>query len=66
MVGKKTLDNHMRKHNTAVTRLKRNHKCEECPYETKEKANLSKHTKCVLGAPGSQNIGVFRAGGPLS
>ena len=28
-VGKKTLDNHMRKHNTAVTRLKTNHKCEE-------------------------------------
>ena len=23
------LDNHMRKHNTAVTRLKTNHKCEE-------------------------------------
>ena len=43
VIGKKTLDNHMRKHNTAVTRLKRTHKCEECPYETKDKANLSKH-----------------------
>ena len=47
VIGKKTLDNHMRKHNTAVTRLKRTHKCEECPYETKDKANLSKHTKHV-------------------
>ena len=44
VIGKKTLDNHMRKHNTAVTRLTRTHKCEECPYETKDKANLSKHT----------------------
>ena len=48
VIGKKTLDNHMRKHNTAVTRLKRTHKCEECPYETKDKANLSKHTKRKL------------------
>ena len=47
VIGKKTLDNHMRKHNTAVTRLKRSHNCEECPYETKDKANLSKHTKRV-------------------
>ena len=47
VIGKKTLDNHMRKHNTAVTRLKRTHKCEECPYETKDKANPSKHTKRV-------------------
>ena len=29
------------------TRLKRIHKCEECPYATKNKANLSKHTKHV-------------------
>ena len=47
VIGKKILDNHMRKHNTAVTGLKRSHKCEECPYETKDKANLSKHTKRV-------------------
>ena len=47
VIGKKNLDNHMRKHNTAVMRLKSTHKCEECPYETKDKANLSKHTKRV-------------------
>ena len=28
VIENKTLDNHMRKHNTAVTRLKRSHKCE--------------------------------------
>ena len=48
VVGKKTLENHMRKHNTAVVKLKTTRKCDICPYETKDQANLSKHTKRVL------------------
>lgn len=47
VVGKKTLENHMRKHNTAVGKLKTTRKCDICPYETKDQANLSKHTKRV-------------------
>ena len=47
VVGKKTLENHMRKHNTAVGKLKTTGKCDICPYETKDQANLSKHTKRV-------------------
>ena len=37
----------MRKHNTAVGKLKTTGKCDICPYETKDQSNLSKHTKRV-------------------
>ena len=47
VVGKETLNNHMRKHNTAVGKLKQIRKCDVCPYETKDHANLRKHTKRV-------------------
>ena len=36
VVGKKTLENHMRKHNTAVGKLNKIRKCDICPYETKD------------------------------
>ena len=36
VVGRKTLENHMRKHNTAVGKLNKIRKCDICPYETKD------------------------------
>ena len=47
VVGKQTLKNHRREHNTAVGKLKTSRKCDICPYETKDQSNLSKHTKRV-------------------
>ena len=39
-VGKVALQNHKRKHNNAVAKMKAMMKCEICPYETSNLANL--------------------------
>ena len=41
------VNNHMRKHNSAVAKPKALRKCDICPYETTNPGNLSKHTKNV-------------------
>ena len=47
VIGKHYLSNHTRKPNSAEGKLKKIRKCDVCPYETKDQANLSKHTKRV-------------------
>ena len=46
-VGKVALQNHKRKHNNAVAKMKAMMKCEICPYETSNLANMRRHTKSV-------------------
>ena len=46
-IGQSNYNNHMRKHNSAVAKPKALRKCDICPYETTDPANLSKHTKNV-------------------
>ena len=46
-VGKVALQNHKRKHNNAVAKMKAMMKYEICPYETSNLANLKRHTKAV-------------------
>ena len=46
-VGKVALQNHKGKHNNAVAKMKAMMKCEICPYETSNLANMRRHTKGV-------------------
>ena len=45
--GKVALQNHKRKHNNAVAKMRAMMKYEICPYETSNLANLKRHTKAV-------------------
>ena len=47
LIGKVTLSNHMRSHKSSVGKSKNLKKCEACPYQTNDQANLNKHTKRV-------------------